>query len=50
MLRHYEDLHDGHERGLIFSPDHAWHIIHFIERFFRHVKGPLAGEPAGARR
>lgn len=45
VLRHYEDLHDGHERGLIFSPDHAWHIIHFIERFFRHVKGPLARQP-----
>lgn len=45
VLRHYQDLLDGHERGLSFRPAFAWHIIHFIERFFRHVKGPLAGKP-----
>lgn len=45
MLRHYQDLLDGPARGLRFSAEHAWHIIGFIERFFVHVKGPLAGRP-----
>ncbi len=43
--RHYRDLQDGHKRGLWFSPDHAWHVIRYIETFFVHVKGPLAGMP-----
>lgn len=45
VLRHYQDLQDAEKRGLVFSPDHAWHIIHFIERFFTHIKGPKAGQP-----
>lgn len=45
VLRHYEDLADGHQRGLVFEPAHAWHVINFIERFFQHVKGPLARKP-----
>lgn len=45
VLRHYEDLEQGAERGLRFSPEHAWHVIKFIERFFCHTKGPLAGKP-----
>lgn len=43
--RHYRDLQDGHKRGLWFSPDHAWHVIRYIEGFFVHVKGPQAGQP-----
>ena len=43
--RHYRDLQDGHKRGLCFSPDHAWHVIRYIESFFVHVKGPQAGQP-----
>ena len=43
--RHYRDLLDGGKRGLFFSEAHAWHVIHFIERFFVHIKGPLAGKP-----
>lgn len=43
--RHYRDLAVGHKRGLIFSPDHAWHVIRYIERWFLHIKGPLAGTP-----
>lgn len=43
--RHYRDLQDGHERGLVFSPSHGWHVIRFIEKFFVHIKGHMAGEP-----
>lgn len=43
--RHYRDLLDGPKRGLVFSPDHAWHVIRFIERFFVHIKGDAAGRP-----
>lgn len=43
--RHYRDLQDGAKRGLVFSPDHAWHVIDYIEKFFVHIKGPLAGKP-----
>ncbi len=45
MKRHYEDLRAGAARGLLFSPEHAWHVISFIEKFFVHIKGPLAGRP-----
>lgn len=45
VLRHYEDLETGAARGLVFSPDHAWHAIKYIEDFFVHIKGPLAGKP-----
>lgn len=43
--RHYRDLQEGHKRGLVFSPDHGWHVIRFIERYFVHIKGDLAGKP-----
>lgn len=43
--RHYTDLRDAHKRGLMFSPDHAWHVIRYIERYFVHIKGALAGLP-----
>jgi phage terminase large subunit-like protein len=45
VLRHYVDLVEGGARGLVFRPESAWHIISFIEKFFVHVKGPLAGRP-----
>ncbi|UDF33508.1 UNVERIFIED_ORG: terminase large subunit [Shinella sp. XGS7] len=45
MLRHYEDLRTCAARGLYFSPECAWHVISFIERFFVHTKGPLANKP-----
>lgn len=45
VLRHYEDLLAARKRGYFFSADKAWHMIHFIERFFRHTKGPLARQP-----
>lgn len=45
VLRHYEDLQKAGDRGYVFSPEHGWHVIHFIERFFRHIKGPLARQP-----
>ncbi|SIR00147.1 terminase large subunit [Pseudacidovorax sp. RU35E] len=44
VRRHYEDLVAGPKRGLVFSPPHALHVIQFIERFFVHIKGPLAGQ------
>lgn len=43
--RHYQDLQDGPTRGLMFSAPHAWHVIEFIERYFVHIKGALAGKP-----
>lgn len=43
--RHYRDLQDGHKRGLVFVPEHGWHIIRFIEQFFVHIKGAMAGRP-----
>jgi phage terminase large subunit-like protein len=45
VLRHYEDLLSAGKRGYFFSPEKAWHVIHFIERFFVHIKGPLARKP-----
>lgn len=45
VLRHYMDLRDGAKRGLVFRPEHGWHVIQFIEQFFVHIKGPLAGKP-----
>ncbi|MFZ3000308.1 MAG: terminase TerL endonuclease subunit [Undibacterium umbellatum] len=45
VKRHYDDLINGPKRGLSFSPAHAWHIINYIEKFFVHIKGPLAGKP-----
>lgn len=45
VKRHYEDLESGAARGLVFKPEHAWHIIDFIEKYFVHIKGALAGKP-----
>lgn len=45
VLRHYRDLKHAGERGLVFRPEYSWHIIHYIQRFFVHIKGPLAGRP-----
>lgn len=45
VLRHYVDLKEGAKRGLYFSPAKAWHIIEYIEKFFVHIKGPLAQTP-----
>lgn len=45
VLRHYQDLKSAGKRGYHFSPEHAWHIIDFVEKFFVHIKGPLAGQP-----
>lgn len=45
VLRHYLDLQGGAKRGLVFRPEHGWHVIQFIEQFFVHIKGPLAGKP-----
>ncbi|MCX7208177.1 MAG: terminase large subunit [Proteobacteria bacterium] len=43
--RHYRDLQQAHKRGLFFSPEHAWHVIEYIQTYFVHIKGPLAGTP-----
>lgn len=43
--RHYRDLQTSAKRGLYFSPAHAWHMIEYIEKYFVHVKGRLAGQP-----
>lgn len=42
--RHYRDLETGHERGLYFDEDAAWHIIDFFQ-FCTHLKGEWAGQP-----
>ncbi len=44
-MRHYRDLQTGHERGLIFSPEHGQHVIDHIEQHYLHIKGPLANQP-----
>ncbi len=45
VKRHYDDLIHGPKRGLAFKAEHGWHVINYIERFFVHIKGPLAGKP-----
>jgi phage terminase large subunit-like protein len=40
--RHYQDLETGHERGLYFDEDAAWHVIDFCS-FCSHFKGEWAG-------
>lgn len=45
VARHYRDLQQAEARGLVFSVDHAWHVVRFIERYFVHIKGGLAGRP-----
>lgn len=45
VLRHYRDLKEAGARGLVFRPDFGWHAIQYIEKFFVHIKGPLAGKP-----
>ncbi|WGG51817.1 terminase large subunit [Rugamonas sp. DEMB1] len=45
VARHYTDLVKAGARGLAFVPAHGWHIINYIEKFFVHIKGPLAGKP-----
>jgi phage terminase large subunit-like protein len=43
--RHYRDLQQAHKRGLVFSAEHGLHVIDYIEEFFEHIKGHLAGQP-----
>lgn len=45
VLRHYTDLQTAGKRGLVFDPACSWHIIKYIEKYFVHIKGPLAGKP-----
>ena len=45
VIRHYADLKKGASRGLLFSPEHAWHVIDHIEKHYVHIKGPLARMP-----
>lgn len=45
VKRHYVDLKEAGQRGLYFSPAKARHIIEYIEKFFVHIKGPLAHKP-----
>lgn len=45
VMRHYVDLTKAGARGLVFKPAYSWHIISYIEKFFTHIKGPLAGKP-----
>ncbi|MGV0961872.1 MAG: terminase large subunit [Limnohabitans sp.] len=42
--RHMRDLETGHERGIYFDENAAWHIIDFFQ-FTRHLKGEWAGRP-----
>lgn len=43
--RHYKDLQTAHQRGFLFSAAHAWHCINYVQGWFVHIKGPLAGQP-----
>ena len=42
--RHFNDLRDGHKRGLRFDPAAAQHALDF-HRFLNHSKGEWAGQP-----
>lgn len=41
--RHYRDLESGAERGLVFSDEHARHVLRFFD-FLRHSKGTFGGQ------
>lgn len=45
VKRHYVDLVEAGKRGYYFSPDDAWHVIRYTERFFVHIKGPKSKQP-----
>lgn len=45
VMRHYVDLTKAAARGFVFMPAYSWHIISYIEKYFTHIKGPLAGKP-----
>lgn len=42
--RHYQDLQNAHERGLVFSEEHARHALRFFD-FLKHSKGKWARQP-----
>lgn len=42
--RHFRDLRDGWQRGLVFSLEHALYGIRFFP-FLRHSKGEWGGQP-----
>ena len=42
--RHYRDLEDAHNRGLVFSDLHARHALKFFD-FLKHSKGKWARQP-----
>ena len=42
--RHYRDLQNAHERGLVFSEEHARHALRFFD-FLKHSKGKWARQP-----
>ena len=42
--RHYRDLENAHERGLVFSDLHARHALQFFD-FLKHSKGKWARQP-----
>tara|TARA_R110002153_G_scaffold15270_1_gene54705 strand:+ start:396 stop:2066 length:1671 start_codon:yes stop_codon:yes gene_type:complete len=43
VKRHFDDLKNGHKRGLYFDEKAGQHIIDFF-KFIKHVKGPKAKE------
>lgn len=45
VKRHYVDLVEAGKRGYYFSPDDAWHVIRYTEKFFVHIKGPKSKQP-----
>lgn len=42
--RHYRDLETAHERGFVFSEEHARHALRFFD-FLKHSKGKWARQP-----
>lgn len=42
--RHYRDLENAHDRGLVFSDLHARHALQFFD-FLKHSKGKWARQP-----
>lgn len=42
--RHFDDLKNGHKRGLYFDEQASQHVLDFFG-FLKHSKGKLAGQP-----
>lgn len=45
VARWFNDLENGHSRGLVFREDHAYEVFEFTYRHCKHYQGEWAGSP-----